>query len=149
MKLKVLRFYDGKDYAVSTLPLSKTLAFKKQLKGKRDKKLYREYSEIGKKIENDEASFDELDRYDELADKLEDSIDDILLIVRESLAVKNPQFAFKRGDDAEAKLHNENINNQLKDLIDIDDMNKIMSFTLSGVMPNEESASAGSAEDQG
>lgn len=140
MKSRKVSLYDGKEYEVCTLPLSKTMALRKRLKESRDKNAQREYAELSKKIEKDEATFEELDRFETLAEGMEGSLDNMLLIVRESLAVKNTDFAFKRGNDEAANAHNNQVDNNLKDLLDMNDMNRIMNFALTGVWENEESA---------
>jgi hypothetical protein len=111
---------DENDYIFSTLSLKEQKAIKKRVKQNEDNTLL-------EKLDNDEKlTTEEQNALEEMQDKRQDSI---LEIIRMSLAKRDKGFIIDENNTVEK------INEHLEEIIDLNIMDKVASFAMTGTVP--------------
>jgi len=135
MRKLVTELSDGKKYTCRTLPLTQAQALRKKM-AKPESKDMRRLAELTTKEEGDDGlTAEETEEMLKLVDENEDmGIDDIIQVIRLSLSPQHNEFAYTKDE-----VKDKEIDEKIKGLVDLRDMQILSQFALSGTIPKEDS----------
>ena len=128
-----LRLEDGNVYAVRTLTIKETLALRKEQK-ERQKEDNRIKELEKKEDEGKELTEEEQNLIDEAEER---DLEFMIKVARMSLSKKHEEFRVKGEDNKEKNKSRKAINKKLSELIDMPDLQKIASFSMTGTITKE------------
>ena len=127
-KLK-LTLSDDKGYTFSTLTRMQVRAIRSKERTRASAKRRKRQEELEAKFEKNKFNDAEAEEYQVLEDA---EASEVLRILRMSVSAVHKEFAF-----SEDKAQEKELNERLDSLVDLRDMNRIVTFALSGTIPVE------------